>query len=180
MLSPCQHKLHHEKALLENLTIKGVGNAHVVSEALLADNTLFEFYGEKSVMENLTIDCQNRNCAVLVRSGHVSLKNCQITGNNPSGKTQGIVVLHGARLSLIACDLSGFSTGVVGNSGTELEITDSLIRNCESGVKAYEKCQISIQNSSIKDCEEFGILIQADQDFGLDQHSEHSFEKLNS
>ncbi|ENN72066.1 hypothetical protein YQE_11352, partial [Dendroctonus ponderosae] len=120
------------------------------------------------------------NCAVLIRTGHVSLKNCKIIGKNSSAKTQGIVVLNGAKLSLIACDLSAFSTGIVGNSGSELEITDSLISKCQSGIKAFEECQINIQNTIIKDCEEFGIIIQTDEDFGFDQNSEHSFEKLNA
>ncbi|KAH1000725.1 protein nessun dorma [Dendroctonus ponderosae] len=180
LLSPHQHKFNHKRYLLENLTIKGIGTAQVVCVPLLANTTSFDFHGKKSVIENITIDCRKGNCAVLIRTGHVSLKNCKIIGKNSSAKTQGIVVLNGAKLSLIACDLSAFSTGIVGNSGSELEITDSLISKCQSGIKAFEECQINIQNTIIKDCEEFGIIIQTDEDFGFDQNSEHSFEKLNA
>lgn len=178
LISSNKHTIKNEGALIENFFIKGIGNRDDVEVASLTDDVMFDCIGDSSVIENITFDCKNTQCAILVRKGHVTIKNCKIVGDHTSTTHQGILVLNGAKLTLLSCDISGFSMSVIGNSGSIIDIKDTVIYNACSGIKVYDNCQMGIYGSTIRDCKEFGIVVETEQDLGVG-HVGGSFDALD-
>lgn len=168
LLSECQHKIHSNGAILEDFTIKGVGNRDSVQILSLADDVALDCVGDYLLIENVTIDCRKSQCAIVIRKGCVTLRNCKVIGNETSSTCQGILILGGAKVDLTNCEISGFSMGIVSNTGSSINISDCIIHNSGFGLKLYDNCQIFLKNTQIKNCKEYGIVIETDQTYPSD------------
>lgn len=167
LLSRNKHDIKSQGALIENFTIKGIGND--VEILSLAEDVMFDCIGDSSQIENITFDCKNTRCSILVRKGEVTIKNCKIIGDSSSTTHQGFLVLNGAKLTLTECEIEGFATAVVGNSGSTVIIKDSIIEGASVGVKVYDNCQLVLNKNTIKNCKEYGVMVQTDQDYSSDR-----------
>ncbi|CAG9768336.1 unnamed protein product [Ceutorhynchus assimilis] len=178
LLSPKIHIIKREGVLIENFTLKGIGNRDFVQIVSQADDVMFDCIQDSCTIENITFDCKNTQCALLIRKGQVTMKNCKIVGDSSSTTHQGILVLNGAKLTLDSCDISGFSMAIIGNSGSTIDIKNSNIHEGYSGIKIYDHCVMGIYGSCISNFKEYGIILETEQDLNFDADG-NSFNNLN-
>ncbi|XP_066141911.1 protein nessun dorma [Euwallacea fornicatus] len=179
LLNAEEHTVKTEGALIDNVTIKGVDSRNQVQILSLAEDVMFNCVGDSIIIENIIFDCKKSQCAVLVRKGHVTMRNCKLIGINSCSTRQGITVLNNAKLSLISCDLSGFSTAIIGNTGSSITIEKCLIEKAHCGLLIHENCQTAISTTVIKSCEEFGIVVEYERDLARELQTEQSIDALN-
>lgn len=141
-------------------TIKAFNKNNTVITSI-SENIMFDLNG-CVIFENLTIDASKSQCAILIRSGKVVLKNCKIFGDNKSSTHQGFIVLKGSTLELFDCLITGFGTGIVGNSNSNINLYNCEICNVNYGFKIHDNCNVEIVKSTFQDCNEYGILIETD------------------
>ncbi|KAJ8979370.1 hypothetical protein NQ317_002959 [Molorchus minor] len=135
--------------------------------------------GETVLIENVTIDAKQAQCAILVRSGTGILKNCKIVGDGSSSTHQGIIVLAGAKVELIDCEITGFSTSIVGNSDSTISLQNCEIHDVHFGMKIYDKCCVNLKNSSIHDCREYGVVVETEDNIKVDGRKIGNFDTLS-
>ncbi|XP_066251237.1 protein nessun dorma [Euwallacea similis] len=179
LLNTEEHTVKTEGALIDNVTIKGVDSRNQVQILSLAEDVMFNCVGDSIIIENIIFDCNKSQCAVLVRKGHVTMRNCTIIGINSCTTRHGIIVFNNAKLSLVSCELLGFSTAIIGNTGSSITIENSLIEKAHCGLLIHENCQIKISSTVIKNCEEFGIVVEFERDLERELQTEQSFDALN-
>ncbi|KAL1490598.1 hypothetical protein ABEB36_013264 [Hypothenemus hampei] len=179
LLAPGTHTIKFEGALLKSIFINGLGSPHQVQIASMAENVMLDCLGHLIEMENITFNCQTTQCAILVRTGKVKLTNCKLIGNTSSSTHNGILVLKGAALELISCELVGFFTAVIGNSGAEIIMSNCTLKEAFYGVKVHDDCKLTIRSSVICDCKEYGILVETERKL-YQENCSGSFDILKS
>lgn len=158
------HEIKGSGLLETGGTLKGVYSKEETIITSANENIMFDLSGSVC-LENLVVDASSSQCAVLVRSGIVTLKNCSIIGDGLSTTHQGFIVLSGASLELIDCCISGFGTAIVGNSKSNIKIRNCEIYDVNYGFKIHDDCIAEILNSTFHNCKEFAILVETDRVF---------------
>lgn len=174
LLSPEAHKIKDGGVVVDSCVIKGVNQnepAYVVS---FTENIMFDCVGNSVMLENLTLDCQKAQCGLLVRKGHLIMKNCTLNGDLASTIRDGILVLKDAALTLEKCTFSGFSTAIVGNSGSSISIRGCTISEAMRGILIYSNCQLNIKSSCIESCKDYGIVVETEEELPFNESPEPS------
>lgn len=174
LLSPDAHKIKNGGLLIDSCVIKGINTNQHTQIVSLVESVMFDCVGNSVILENLTLDCQNAQCGLLVRKGRLIMKNCSLIGDSASTIRDGILVLKDAELSLDNCTLSGFSTAIVGNSGSSISIRDCTISEAMRGILIHSNCQLEIKSSSIERCKDYGIVVETQEELPFNESSEPS------
>lgn len=127
------------------------------------ETIMFGFAGNDILVENVTIDATFANCAILIRRGNTTLRDCKIIGDFASSTHQGIIVLKGSSLELINCEISGFSEAVIGNTGAKIKLHGCHIHSVSTAVKTYDNCDIEIKDCEFSNCAKFGISVEMEK-----------------
>ncbi|KAF7269618.1 hypothetical protein GWI33_017344 [Rhynchophorus ferrugineus] len=165
LLSEGQHKIRDRSAILDNFNIKGIGNRDSIQVMSFVDDVTMDCVGNYVILENITLNCKRSQCGILVRKGSVTLKNCRIIGDEESSTRQGILVLKGAELKVVDCEITGFAMSILGNTGSTIKIENSVISGSNYGVKLFDKCQLELRNTRINKCRQFGVLLETNQHY---------------
>ncbi|KAJ8950508.1 hypothetical protein NQ318_015252 [Aromia moschata] len=178
ILNESQHVIRTTGALEKGGVLKGIGLRKNIILTSRIDDVMLDFTGETVLIENVTIDARHAQCAILVRSGVGVLKNCKIIGNGASSTHQGIIVLAGATVEIVDCEITGFCTSIVGNSGSTISLKNTEIHNVNFGIKIYEKCHLDVNKLSIHDSREYGIVVETENNSNVDNRKVGNFEIL--
>lgn len=160
-VSKGEHKIKDFGCLEMNGVIKATFNRDDTIITSSAVNIMFDISGCVT-FENLTIDATKSQCAILVRSGKVILKNCKIVGDNVSTTHQGFIVLKGSALELIDCFVTGFGTAFVGNSNAYIRMNNCEIFSVGYGLKVHDDCTVDMKNSIFHQCREYAVLVETE------------------
>ncbi|XP_022911679.2 protein nessun dorma [Onthophagus taurus] len=154
LLNKSTHHLESVGKIMWGGQIKGISTPESTIITSGSDDIALDFLGEV-VLENLTIKTKKSQCAILVRWGNVTLRNCKLIGNH-----QGIIVLNECQLTLENCEFRGFSTALVGNSGSKINMKEIEIHDVDFGMKIYEGCALKIEKSNFSYCREYGLSVE--------------------
>ncbi|KAJ8916725.1 hypothetical protein NQ315_013929 [Exocentrus adspersus] len=179
ILNESEHIISTTGALEQGGILKGVGSPENIILKSKSEDIILDFIGGNVLIENLTIDAKLAQCAIIVRSGTGVLKNCKIIGDGSSSTHQGIIILASAVVEIIDCEISGFCTAIVGNSGSTVLIKNSEIHDVNYGMKIYDKCIANVKKSKFHDCQQYGIVIETEDNLNIDSSKVGSFETLN-
>ncbi|XP_017774290.1 PREDICTED: SHC SH2 domain-binding protein 1 homolog B [Nicrophorus vespilloides] len=163
ILSKSLHSIRSVSGLENGGCLKGIYDKENTTLSLLNEDVILDFMGQNVVLENITINAACSQCAILVRAGKTVLKHCKLIGDNHSSTHQGIIVLKGAQLELVNCELSGFCTAIVGNSGSNISIANTEIFDVNYGVKIYDYCTFKAENCTFHDCKEYGLCVETNK-----------------
>lgn len=123
------------------------------------DNTLLKFDGD-FLIENCTFDCRNVRVGLIIRSGTLTLRNCNFYGDETMNAQQAIVVLECGQLNMEKCSMKNFATGISLNSNAKTIITDSVISDCRNGIEMKDRSIVDLNSVRIIDCLEYGIVFE--------------------
>lgn len=179
ILNESEHLIRTTGALEKGGVLKGIGLRNKIVLSSKIEDVMLDFIGETVLIENITIDARNAQCAILVRSGKGILKNCRIIGDGFSSTHQGIIVLASAVVEIIDCEITGFCTSIVGNSGSTISLQNTEIHNVSYGMKIYDKCVANVKKSTFRDCQEYGIVVETEDNLDIDSKKIGNFETLN-
>lgn len=160
LLSESKHVINTTGALETGGVLRGIGEQHKITVTSFIEDVMLDFIAGDVVIENVTIDAKSSQCAILVRKGTGVLKNCKIVGDGSSSTHQGIIVLEGAKVRIIDCDVSGFHTSVVGNSGSNIVIENCNIHNSVNGIQLFDNCVANLSKVNVHDCHNYGIILE--------------------
>lgn len=177
MVNCGEHKIETSGFLEMGGTLKGVFGTYKTNIVSSNDNIMFDLNGHV-VLENLVINASKSQCAILIRSGKVSMRNCRIMGDNLSSTHQGFIVLKGASLELTNCHISGFGMGIVGNTKSNLSLHDCEISSVAYGIKVHDECSVSLQDCYFHDCQKFAVWVETDRSLGRDENRTGDFSIL--
>lgn len=172
------HKIDMTGALEHGGVLKGISSKENTTLTSKLDNVMLDFKSGIVLIENVTIKAVTPECAILVRHGQLTLNNCKLIGDGKSSIHQGIIVLNGASLQILNCDISEFNSGIVGNSGSKIEIENSVIHNCNYGLKIFDNCSLKASKVKIENCKEFGICLETENS-EIEQPKAGDFDTLN-
>lgn len=164
---------------LENgVILKGIGNRdNIVLDSML-DDIMLDFQVEHCLVENVTLDASMSQCAAVIRKGKVTFSNCKIVGDGVSTIHQGIIVLAGAELELINCEMYGFYIALVGNSGSQVTMQNTEIYNVHYGLKIYDNSLVNVHKCTFRNCKDYGVFVETENlEEGI--HNVGNFEILN-
>lgn len=179
ILNESRHIIRTTGALERGGVLKGIGSRDNIVLSSKIEDVMLDFIGETVVIEDMTIDARSAQCAILVRSGKGILKNCKIIGDRSSSTHQGIIVLASAVVEIIDCEVTGFCTSIVGNSGSSILLRNTEIHDVSYGMKIYDKCVVNVQKSTFRDCQEYGIVVETEDNLDIDSKKIGNFETLN-
>lgn len=179
ILSESSHVIKTTGALEQGGKLKGIAHRDNTVLKSTVDNVMLDIRGDHVILENLTIDASSAQCAIIVRRGHLLLKNCKLIGDGKSSTHQGIIVLAGAQVELIDSEVSSFCTAVVGNSGSSITLKDTEICNVNYGLKVYDNCTVQAVKAVIRDCRNYGICVETENTLDLNAPMIGSFDCLN-
>lgn len=160
LLNESCHVINTTGALEEGGVLKGIGAQDKVVVTSFLDDVMLDFIDGEVLIENITIDAKSPQCAILIRRGTGTLKNCKIIGDGSSSTHQGIIVLDGAEVKMIDCEVSGFHTAIVGNSGAKISLENCNIHNSVVGIKLFDCCAANLKKVNIYDTQNYGILLE--------------------
>lgn len=160
LLNEAKHVINTTGALETGGVLRGIGERDKITLTSFIEDVMLDFIAGDVLIENLTIDAKSAQCAILVRKGTGVLKNCKIIGDGSSSTHQGIIVLDGAEIRMIDCDVSGFHTAVVGNSGSNIVMENCNVYNSVDGIKLFDNCVVNLKKVDIHDCHNYGIILE--------------------
>lgn len=160
LLNESKHVINTTGALETGGVLRGIGEQEKITLTSSIDDVMLDFIEGDVLIENVTIDATSSQCAILVRKGTGVLKNCKLIGDGSSSTHQGIIVLEGAQVRMIDCDVSGFHTSVVGNSGSNIVIENCNIHNSVVGLKLFDNCVANLKKSDVHDCHSYGVVLE--------------------
>lgn len=160
LLSESQHTIYSTGALEAGGILRGIGEQQKITVTSSIEDVMLDFITGDVLIENVTIDAKSAQCGILVRKGTGVLKNCKIIGDGRSSTHQGIIVLEGAEIRMIDCDIDGFHTAIVGNSGSSIVIENCNIHNSVTGIKLFDNCIAKMTKVDVHDCYNYGIFLE--------------------
>lgn len=160
LLNEANHSINSTGALETGGVLRGIGECGKINLTSALGDVMLDFIAGNVLIENVTIDAKSAQCAVLIRRGTGVLKNCKIIGDGSSSTHQGIIVLDGAELRMVDCDVSGFHTSIIGNSGSKIVIENCNIHNSEIGIKLFDNSVVNLSKVNIHDCHSYGIVLE--------------------
>lgn len=178
-LSKKRHTFRYVNGLELGGTLKGVYDTNETIIASNCDNVMLHFRGDVT-LQNLTIDATLAQCCILVRSGKLTIVNCNITGNRESSTHQGIIVLSNSELELVDCKMSGFATGIVVNSKASVSLRNCEIRDCGVGLKIFDECKVQMSGTTFEGCQKYGLYVETAKAFEGDSKRIGDFDILQS
>lgn len=163
LLNESKHVINNTGALEEGGVLRGIGERDKIILTSFVEDVMLDFIAGEVVLENVTIDAKSSQCAILIRRGIGVLKNCKIIGDGSSSTHQGIIVLDGAEVNIIDCDISGFHTSIVGNSGSKISLQGGKIHNSVVGIKLFDKSIANLAKVEICDTQSYGLLLETEK-----------------
>ncbi|EFA03585.1 protein nessun dorma [Tribolium castaneum] len=174
-----KHMITVTGALEHGGLLKGVSATENTILSSKTEDVMLDFRGGNVVIENMTIDASSPQCGIIVRGGQLTLINCRIYGDGKSSTHQGILILNGANLQTINCEISHFSTAIVGNSGSNVTMESTEIHNCNLGLKIYDNCCVKATKVAIQNCKEYGICVETENNIDDSHQKVGDFDTLN-
>lgn len=162
VLNRGRHQVKTMGRLESGGALRGIYNANETLVSCINEHVMLNFNGKELLIENVTLDAGASQCALLVRCGKVTLRNCKLIGDGVSSTHQGIIVLANGALELINCELTRFCTAIVGNSGAKITLRKCEIYNVCYGIKIYDNCHVEAVDSSFCDCSEYGFCVESE------------------
>ncbi|GLH14499.1 Protein nessun dorma [Gryllus bimaculatus] len=160
LLSEGCHGLLGLGCLEKGGAIRGVGLPEsTILKPHNAGNILLDCSGGIITLENLTIDIQETQIAILVHNSTLHLRNCRIIGQKNRANS-GLLVLHGGCVVAQDCFFSGLGAALVVYSKGETSLTACKIQNCLVGMKLQDDAKINLMKCEISECLEFGIKVE--------------------
>ncbi|XP_060517940.1 protein nessun dorma [Cylas formicarius] len=178
LLSPNQHIISDQGALIEDFIIKGIGDNTEVKLVSDVEDVMLDCVGDASIIENLTIESNSASCAILVRKGKTTIRKSRILGIKSQSDNEGILVLSGAELTLESCEVSNYLMAIVGNSNSKITLKGCQISGANVGFKIFDDCQVELIDVEFKDCRQYGILLETEREYPIEKGVEN-FEALN-
>lgn len=162
LLNESKHVINNTGALEQGGVLRGIGEQDKVVLTSFVDDVMLDFFAGEVLIENVTIDAKSAQCALLIRRGIGVLKNCKIIGDGSSSTHQGIIVLDGAEMKMIDCEINGFHTSIVGNSGAKISLENCNIHKSVIGIKLFDKCVVNLKTVEISQTQNYGILLETE------------------
>lgn len=160
ILSEAEHHIRSSDSLDQEGVLLGIGSRDRIIVTTNSDDVMFDL--KNSTLENITINAVSAQCAVLVRKGKCTLKNCKINGDSKAYTHQGIIVLAGAELELVDCEISDFPVAIVGNSCAAISMRSCTFRNIDVGVKIFDKCKVEMHTVNFRECHEHAVVLETE------------------
>lgn len=160
LLNEAKHSINTTGALETGGVLRGIGECGKITLTSVLEDVMLDFIAGEVLIENVTIDAKSAQCAILIRRGTGIFKNCKIIGDGSSSTHQGIIVLDGAEVRMLDCDVSGFHTSVVGNSGSIIIMENCEIHNSVVGIKLFDNTTVNLEKLNIHDCHDYGIVLE--------------------
>ena len=179
ILNESTHTVKTTGALEHGGIMKGISSPDRTNLTSQVEDVMLDFRGENVLLENITIQATSPQCAIIVRGGQLTLKNCKLIGDGRSSTHQGIIVLNGGNLEIIDSDISSFCTAIVGNSGANISIENSEIYNCNFGLKIYDNCALKAIKATIRSCKDYGICVETENNVSGEHPKIGDFDTLN-
>lgn len=163
ILNRGEHTLGSSNSILCGGILKGLYSKEETIINSINDDIMLDCSNDV-LLENVTFNVNATQYGIVVRGGHLTIKNCKIVGEGKSSIHQGIIVLDGSKLEMIDCVVSGFFTTIVGNSGSTISLTNCEISNANIGLKLYEKSNLKVELSRFANCKDYGVCIETNND----------------
>lgn len=176
-LSKKRHTFRYVNGLELGGTLKGVYDKNETIITSNCDNVMLHFRGDVT-LQNLTIDAAMAQCCILVRSGKLTIINCNIISERKSSTHQGIIVLSNSELELVDCKISGFATGIVVNSRARVSMKNCEIRDVGVGLKVFDDCKVEVSQTTFEGCQKYGVYVETSKPFEGDSKRVGDFNLL--
>lgn len=92
---------------------------------------------------------------------------------------QGIIVLAGAELELINCEIYGFYIALVGNSNSKVTMQNTEIHNVHYGLKIYDNSLINVHKCTFRNCKDYGVCVETESAVSGQNNKVGDFDILN-
>ncbi|RZB77468.1 SHC SH2 domain-binding protein 1 [Asbolus verrucosus] len=179
ILNESSHEIKTTGALEHGGILKGISSRENTILTSNIEDMMLDCRGDTVLVENITIEAISPQCAIVVRRGQLTLNNCKLIGDGKSSTHQGIIVLSGAKLEIVSCDISNFYTAIVGNSGSNIVIENSEIHDCNFGIKIYDNCAMTAAKATIRNCKDYGICVETENNLNENGPKVGNFDTLN-
>lgn len=161
VLKKGSHEINHMGALEGGGTLISISEKEETKIVSLNNSVVFDFSADVQ-LEGLTIH-STAQCALLVRNGKTTLKNCTIIDDSHSYSRQGLAVLSGAQVELQNCSFIGFEIAVIANKGSSITVENCEIADVSYGLKINDYCSVKLVSTSICNCRQYGIWVETEE-----------------
>ncbi|XP_043287394.1 protein nessun dorma [Venturia canescens] len=161
-----EHRIRGAGGLEEGGTLRGIGSMEstiVRSEESESGPSLFDFSGGEILLENVVLDLNELQAAVLVRRGTVQIVGCKIFVSNKSSVKLGVVVLPGGKLVAENTIFSGLGTAVSVHPGGQAVLEKCKFERCVEGIQMHDEAYLTATKCNFSGFKEYGIRMETEK-----------------